>query len=60
MSKARMNERKREDRAVVKPNSIDVKPRYPLGILYPDGRVRLPDMTLVLPIQCDKVTPYKL
>ena len=31
------------------------QPKHPLGYLYPDGRVRLPNMSLVQPNQCEEV-----
>ena len=38
--------------------AIDIQ-MFPLGILYPDGRVRLPDGAIVTPYQCQKVKPYE-
>lgn len=32
-----------------------LQPKYPIGYLYPDGRVRLEDMTVVQPKECHKI-----
>ena len=59
LSKARMRERKRLDRLDVKPKQIQHIPKYDIGYLYPDGRVRLEDMRLVKPNQCLVVKMWK-
>lgn len=51
LSKAKNRERMRLTRSCV-------QPKYPLGILYPDGRVRLEDMSLVQPKQCERVNLF--
>ncbi len=48
LSKERDEERKRLVRAYV-------QPKYQQGYLYPDGRVRLEDMSVVQPNQCFNV-----
>ena len=48
LSKKRNRERMQTLRAV----QPSVQPKYEVGYLYPDGRVRLPDMSLVQPNQC--------
>ena len=35
-----------------------VIPKYSIGYLYPDGRVRLEDKAIVQPNQCQKVELY--
>jgi hypothetical protein len=49
LSKVKNRERMRLSRQTC------VQPKYPLGFLYPDGRVRLPDMTVVQPKSCQMV-----
>ncbi len=49
LSKKRDAERKRQER------QAHVQPKYKQGYLYPDGRVRLEDMSLVQPKQCERV-----
>jgi len=36
-----------------------LQPNYPAGTLCPDGRVRLPDMSLVQPEQCEVIKLFK-
>jgi len=52
LSHARDAERKRLARACV-------QPKYPLGILYLDGRTRLPDMSLVQPNRCEVIKLFR-
>ena len=47
LSKARDKERRRLERYV--------QPKYPIGLFYPDGRVRIPEMIVVQPKQCEQV-----
>ena len=54
LSKAKQAEFQKERRKRLKlscviPSIESVIPKYPQGVLYPDGRIRLPDMTCVIP-----------
>ena len=53
LSKERDRERKKLER------QAHVQPKYEQGFLYPDGRVRLEDMSVVQPKQCHQVKLYK-
>jgi len=58
LSKAKQAEWMREYRQrkySVIPKPDTVIPKHPLGLLYPDGRTRLPDMSLVQPKHCLEV-----
>jgi len=49
-----MKEYRARIKAGVIPNSDSVIPKYPIGYMWPDGRCRLPDMTVVIPNQCQE------
>ncbi len=50
-----------DDKIVVQPKLNPVQPKYDKGLMYPDGRMRLSDMTVVEPNSVksfDMVTPF--